>query len=251
MRMRRLLVALAASSCGLAGLAPGALADKQVSAQPIDSYSGDVTMDQGETLTFMNNDLQNHDVTASDKGSDGKPLFASQTIGTGATSKVEGAQYLTTGSYKFFCTVHPFMTATLTVSSNGTPAPRPGSGGGGGGTGGGGTGGGSSDTTAPSVSVAFGKAKLSSVRKHRKLPVTLTVGEASSVTLTATIGKKAIASANATLASAGSKKVSLSLNKAGRKALKGKRSAKVTLYAVAQDAAGNKGTTKKSAKLSG
>jgi plastocyanin len=249
MRMRRGLIALVACACGFAALAPGALADKQVSAQPVDSYSGDVTMDQGETLTFTNNDLQNHDVTANDKGSDGRPLFASATIGTGQTSKVEGAQYLTTGSYKFFCTVHPFMTATLTVTSNGTPAPRPGSGGGGGGSTGGG--GGSSDTTAPTVGLALGKVKLSSVRKHRKLPVKVTVSEASAVTLTATAGKKKIATGKATLSAAGSKSVSLSLTPAGRKALKGKHSVKVQLKAVGEDSAGNKGATSMTAKLRG
>src|SRR4051812_41593577 len=108
--MRRVLVGLAALCCGLAVVAPGALADKQVGAQPVDSYSGDVTMSQGETLTFQNLDLQNHDVTANDKGSDGKPLFASSTIGFGQNAKVEGAQKLGPGTYKFYCSVHPFMT---------------------------------------------------------------------------------------------------------------------------------------------
>src|SRR5438034_3544372 len=146
---RRLLLV---SACGLAMLAfaPGALADKQVQAQPIDRFAGDVTMDQGETLTFMNMDLNNHDVTADAAGPDGKPLFASATIGFGQTSKVDGAEYLTTGAYKFHCSVHQFMTGTLTVTSNGTPKQRPGAGGG---TGGGGGGGYSSsaDTTAPTV----------------------------------------------------------------------------------------------------
>src|SRR5437763_16710995 len=123
--MRRVLVVLSALSCGLAAVAPGALADKQVGAHPVDSYSGDVTMSQGETLTFQNLDLQNHDVTAGDKGSDGKPLFASPTIGFGQNAKVEGAQKLAPGTYKFYCSVHPFMTATLTVTGNGTPSSSP------------------------------------------------------------------------------------------------------------------------------
>src|SRR5256885_12523350 len=120
--MRRVLVVRSALSWGLAAFAPGALADKQVGAQPVDSYSGDVTMSQGENLTFQNLDLQSHDVTASDKGPDGKPLFASPTIGFGQTAKVEGAQNVKPGTYKFYCTVHPFMTATLTVTGSGSPA---------------------------------------------------------------------------------------------------------------------------------
>ena len=238
---RRVPIALAAWCCALAAVAPGALADKQVMAQPVDSYSGDVTMSQGETLTFQNLDLQNHDVTASDKGADGKPLFASPTIGFGQTAKVEGAQNLGPGTYKFFCTVHPFMTATLTVTGNGSPAssPPPSQ---------------SSQSTqssAPTVSVSLGKAKLSAVRKSRKLPVKVTVSEASTVTLTAAVGKKAIAAGKAKLSAAGSKSVSLSLTPAGRKALKGKHSVNVVLKAVADDSAGNKGAASSNAKLRG
>ncbi|MFL5912454.1 MAG: plastocyanin/azurin family copper-binding protein [Gaiellaceae bacterium] len=239
--MRRVLVGLLALCCGLAAVAPGALADKQVGAQPVDSYSGDVTMSQGETLTFQNLDLQNHDVTANDKGADGKPLFASPTIGFGQNAKVEGAQKLGPGTYKFYCSVHPFMTATLTVTGNGTPpsSPPPSESTQ------------SSQSSAPSVSVALGNAKLSKVRKSRKLPVKVTVSKASTVTLTAAVGKKAIAAGKAILSAGGSTTMNLSLSPAGRKALKHKRSVKVQLKAVANDAGGNKGAAATTAKLRG
>jgi plastocyanin len=224
----------------LAVIAPGALADKQVGAQPVDMYSGDVTMSQGENLTFQNLDLQSHDVTAGDKGTDGKPLFASPTIGFGQTAKVEGAQNLKPGTYKFFCTVHPFMTATLTVTGNGTPSAPPSSGGSS-----------TSQSAAPSVSVALGKAKLSKVRKSRKLPVKVTVSEASTVSLTALVGKKSIAAGKAIMSAGGSITMNLSLSPAGRKALRHKRSVKVTLKAVADDSAGNKGAAAATAKLRG
>src|SRR6266550_5127651 len=145
MRLPRGLLVVPATWVALLALAPGALADKQVQAQPTDRFAGDVTMDQGENLTFLNSDVTTHNVTATDIGPDGKPLFASPDTSAGQTTKVDGAQYLTSGSYKFQCTIHPFMTGTLTVTSNGTPQPRPGAGGGGGG------GGGTVDTTPPSV----------------------------------------------------------------------------------------------------
>ena len=241
MRGGRVLGWLGASLCAAAAFAPGALADKQVGAQPVDSYSGDVTMSQGETLTFQNLDLQNHDVTANDKGADGKPLFASPTIGFGQSAKVEGAQNLKPGSYKFYCSVHPFMTATLTVTGSGAPAssspPSESTQ--------------SSQSTAPSVSVALGNAKLSKVRKSRKLPVKVTVSKASTVSVTALVGKKAIAAGKAIVSSGGSMTMNLSLSPAGRKALKGKRSVKVQLKAVAGDSAGNKGAAATTAKLRG
>src|SRR2546423_4709002 len=175
MRVGRRLFFVAAWGLATLVLAPGALADKQVQGRPIDSYSGDVTMDQGETLTFMNADLNNHDVTADMLGPDGKPLFGSATIGFGQTAKVEGAEYLTAGAYMFHCTIHPFMKGTLNVTSNGMPKPRPG-----GGTGSGGTpaGAGTADTTPPTVKLTLGKVKLSAARKQRKLPVKVAVSEA-------------------------------------------------------------------------
>src|SRR4051794_1728752 len=98
---RRGLLLVAALGIAMLAAAPGALADKQVQGQPIDRYGGDVTMDQGEALSFMNADIDNHDVTADTAGSDGKPLFASPTVGFGQTVSVAGAEYLTSGAYRF------------------------------------------------------------------------------------------------------------------------------------------------------
>jgi plastocyanin len=242
---------LAAVAIAMLAVAPGAPADEQVQGQPVDRYAGDVTMDQGEALTFMNADVNNHDVTADTAGSDGKPLFASATIGSGQTVPVNGAEYLTTGSYKFHCSIHPFMTATLTVTSNGTPKPRPGSGSGSGTGSGGGSGGGAGDTTAPTVRLSLGKLKLSSLRKTHKLPVKVTVSEAAVLNLAAAIGKRTIAGGKSTFTGAGSKTLRLSLNKAGRRAVARKRSIKLDLRAVADDPSGNKGVASASAKLRG
>jgi plastocyanin len=251
MRVRRLLLALLAVAATILTFAPGALADKQVQAQPINRFSGDVTMDQGENLTFMNTDSATHNVTADANGSDGQPLFVSPNTTTGQTTTVNGAQYLTTGDYAFHCTIHPFMTATLHVTANGTPQPRPGGGGGGGGAGGGGGTGSGADVRAPVLTLAIVKIKLSTVLKKNRLPVKVTVDEASSVNLTASAGSKKLATGKTTFSAAGSKTLRLSLTKAGRRALRGRKSAKVTVKGTATDAAGNKGTATTSSKLRG
>jgi hypothetical protein len=77
-------------------------------------------------VTFHNSDIDSHNVTAQSNGADGKALFTSQTVGLGQTTAVSGTQYLTTGSYSFYCTIHPYMHGTLVVTSAGTPVPRPG-----------------------------------------------------------------------------------------------------------------------------
>src|SRR3954470_12593374 len=110
-------------------LAPAvAWADKQIDATPGNRFSGDAyTMDQGEKLTFHNGDTVTHDVTATQKGSDGKPLFSSGSVDAGKSAPVDGSQYLTEGHYEFICSIHPNMKAMLHVTGNGTPAQRPGS----------------------------------------------------------------------------------------------------------------------------
>jgi plastocyanin len=143
-RVRAVLVAAIAAL--VTGVTPGALADQQISAGQGAATAGfttkQVTMAQGERLTFQNNDsTARHNVVARMNGPDGKPLFESDTIGGGQSAFVNGSQYLKTGTYDFYCTLHGNMTGTLTVTSEGTPAtPPPTSGGGGGGSGGGGGG---------------------------------------------------------------------------------------------------------------
>jgi plastocyanin len=83
------------------------------------------TMDQGDRPVLQNMGVNQHNVTASTNGPDGKPLFSSATIGTGNVT-LNGTQFLTTGTYSFICSIHPTtMIATLAVSANGAAAPRP------------------------------------------------------------------------------------------------------------------------------
>jgi plastocyanin len=124
---RRLAAAAGLAVAALSLTVPGALGDAQVTAVVRDQFgTSTYTIDQGQSVSFANNDIDSHNVTATAPGADGSPLFASATIGTGQTAAVSGTRYLTSGSYSFYCTVHPSMKATLVVTSAGVPVPRPG-----------------------------------------------------------------------------------------------------------------------------
>jgi plastocyanin len=87
------------------------------------------TIDQGGSIGFSNTDPGvKHDVTARGRIGGG-PLFRTPTVTgdvSGTNLLVGGTEYLTTGSYEFFCSVHPLsMQATLNVTGSGTPVARP------------------------------------------------------------------------------------------------------------------------------
>jgi len=69
-----------------------------------------VTIQHGQSLSFTNLDVPQHDVKA-DNNSFGTPL-----IGTGQTAPVTGVEALTPGSYGFYCSLHRNMTGTLIVN---------------------------------------------------------------------------------------------------------------------------------------
>lgn len=238
-----ILVALAiavAIAAVLMVAASEARADETIFASGGNKYIPDTyTIDQGEKVSFRNLDNANHTVTAEGKGSDGKPLFDSgDPIGPGTEVPVVGTEFLTTGSYPFFCTVHPFQKGTLNVNSSGYPAPRP-----------------TPDTTAPTIRVRILDTKLARVRKRGKLRVKLTSDEPGTrfaLTARARLGGKSVrlASGKASIASTpGSRNVSLTLTRAGKKALRKVRRARVTLSARGTDGAGNSATTRASRTL--
>jgi polyvinyl alcohol dehydrogenase (cytochrome) len=71
----------------------------------------------GGPMSFVNNDLPQHDVTAVDRGADGLPLFHSKLIGIGEVAPVEGLNGLQPGrAYGFYCSIHPGMQGTLVVA---------------------------------------------------------------------------------------------------------------------------------------
>jgi plastocyanin len=161
--------------------------------------------DQGEVVQFRN-DGGSHNVTARQAGPDGKALFRSATI-SGGTTPVNGTQYLSSGDYPFFCTVHPTtMNGTLRVTGAGSPVSRP------------------QATLAPK-----GKSLAKALKKGIKLAVTAT-SSADGVTFTAKLGKTTIGKATTSLV-AGAQTKLIKLNKAGKSKLRGKSKATVTVSA--------------------
>jgi outer membrane protein assembly factor BamB len=70
----------------------------------------------GSKVSYTNVDNVLHDVTATDKGGDGRPLFQSKLIGLGESAPVDGTEKLAAGkSYGFYCSVHPGMKGTIQV----------------------------------------------------------------------------------------------------------------------------------------
>jgi len=189
-----------------------AWADGTISARPVNSFGAAVTtIDQGEKVTFNNMDLAGHDVVSTKAGDDGKPLFRSEIVSPGDSGPVVGTEYLVTGTYPFFCSIHPGMEATLEVTSAGTPVPRP----------------------QPGVTVKVVSKALKRVVKRGKLKLgvrsakaTLTLGAR------AKVGKSSIALGSKKLKWDGGKgRVTLKLSDAARKALRKRK--KATLIATA------------------
>jgi plastocyanin len=231
---RRLLV-LGTLACALAWPSVAA-ADKRIEAGPSNKYTTpEVTIDQGEKLTFVNNDVAGHDVTATDKGPDGKPLFNTPIVNRGESAFVEGSQYLTAGHYAFLCSVHTDMKGTIHVTGNGTPKPRPGQPGG--------PAAGEKDTQAPALGV-----RLVTKRLRNTLRVRVSLDEAAHVTLKAVARPRAggplvtVATGTVHMTAAGVRRFSLHLTQAGRRALRRNRRLAIIVTARATDNGGNKAT---------
>src|SRR4051794_13778322 len=237
-----LLIAAAALGLFLAVAAAWA-SDQTITATPPNQFAGtSVTIDQGDKVTFHNDDTVIHNVTARGQGSDGKPLFASESTSTGQSNPVKGVEYLATGDYDFICSIHPNMTGTLHVTAAGTPAQRPAppppSGGGGG----------AADATAPAVTLKLLDAKLAAVRRRGALRVRVTSSEAATVKLTAKASRTTIATAKASVG-ATAKTVSVKLTTAGRRTVRRPKHLRIHVSAKAADAAGNAATAQLSKRL--
>jgi plastocyanin len=228
--MRRVATVAALVVAGAFWAAP-ALGDATITAGPVPNTfaTTDATIDQGQSVTFQNSDRTAlHDVTSDKNGTDGKALFASETIEGGKTAPVKGVEFLTTGDYPFHCSVHPFMTGTLHVTANGTPKPRtpdnpapnP------------------ADTTPPDASVTILDSRISGVLEHRGLRARLKTNETARFAMTATSGKTRVALG--TFTSKGTRTVKLSLTKKGKQLLFKASKVKLKLTARVNDAADNR-----------
>jgi plastocyanin len=211
--VRRGVAAAAIASLLVAGVA---WADGTITARPVNMFAQAVTtIDQGEKVTFNNSDIAGHDVTAHHRGDDGKPLFRSELVSAGGSGPVRGTEYLTTGTYDFFCSIHPGMEAKLEVTSAGTPVPRP----------------------EPSgLAVKVVSKDLQRVVDSRRLKLRVTSAKASvTVGARAKTSKSSIAlgSKKLTFTEQGTQRVTLKLSDSARKALRKRRSAKLIATATA------------------
>jgi plastocyanin len=238
--LRRLAAGAALAAAGAFWAAP-ALGDATITAGPLpNTYATtDVTIDQGQAVTFQNSDQTAfHDVTADQNGSDGKALFGSETIEGGKTSPVKGVEFLTTGDYAFHCSVHPFMKGTLHVTAGGTPKPRtpdnpapnP------------------TDAKPPDATVTILDSRISGVLEHKGLRVRLQTNEASRFRLTATSGKTTVAS-GVFVVKGTKRNVKLALTKKGKKLLVSANTVKLRLSAKVNDAADNRSAASASRTL--
>jgi plastocyanin len=215
-----LVIALAALGVtAYAGLALAA-SDTIVATPPQSFSQPSYNTDQGAVVPFQNNG-GSHNVTARQTGPDGKALFGSATT-SGGTVPVNGTQYLGSGDYAFFCTVHPTtMNGTLRVTGAGAPVPRPQA---------------TLSLKGKSLSQAIKKGLLVSINASVKID---------DVTLTATLGKATLGKATVATA-AGSQTLRVKLSKAGKSKLRSK--GKATVKVTAEIPFGSPASTK--AKLS-
>ena len=203
---RRFLAAIAVVALGAMAYAGFALAASDtIVAEPTDTYSAPTyNADQGSLVPFQNNG-GSHNVTARQNGPDGKALFRTATI-SGGTVPVDGSQYLTSGDYPFFCTVHPTtMNGTLRVTGAGTPQAR------------------------PSATLKVRTKTISKALKKGLLVAVNATTQVGGATLTAKLGKATLGTTTASLA-VGAQTKTLKLRKAGKSKLrsKGKATVKVT-----------------------
>ena len=220
--MRPLRVATpAALALALLAVVP-AHADQQIVAAPVDRYvATDITIAPGERLTFASQDLLvPHTVTARDNGADGRPLFASATIGGGDTAPVIGTDRLGVGTYAFYCTIHPtLMNGTLTVSGDPVAA----------------------DTTAPSVTARVDTSGLRALEQRKAMLLTLTSSEAVTANVTIRAFDVTLAQRKVSLAP-GATAVALKLSSAGLRGIRKRSRVNLKLSMSASDGAGNAGT---------
>jgi plastocyanin len=200
------LALAAVAVAAMLGAGVALAASEEIVAGPSEAFSKSTyTTDQGAVVQFRNLG-GTHNVTARQNGPDGKALFRSATI-SGGTDPVDGTQYLSSGDYAFFCTVHPStMNGTLSVTGAGAPVPRPQV---------------ALSLKSKSLAKAIKKGILVSIEASTKID---------GVALTAKLGKATIGKATVSLA-AGAQADLVKLSKAGKSKLRARDTAKVTVTA--------------------
>jgi plastocyanin len=179
----------------------------------------------GSRVNFSNQDVVTHNVTADEKGPDGKALFRTDNVGGGNLAEVRGVRFLEVGSYPFTCTIHPNMQAVLTIGGDG-PGPFP----------------------RPEIDVKVKSKKLAKVVESGKLKVKVSADEptdADGVSLRAKKGAKGITKkANLNLNAGDSKTAKLKLKKKALEKLADLEKAKVKVQGTVDFGFGNKAAKK-------
>ena len=230
--MRRALV-LALALASLAGLAaPAALGDASVKISNTTFSPGGVSIHKGEkvTLSWAGPD-RNHTVTSNAgqaESFESHPGVATALVSDGPSGETFGHTFTHTGTFSYYCRVHTYMTGTVSVAVPGAPL---------------------KDTKAPVTGLKIRGATPRSAARSGRIKVKVTVDEAATETLVAKLGRRTIARKKVKFASAGTKTVRLKLNRKGRRALRRRRRARVSVKGTAVDAAGNKKTRRASLTL--
>jgi plastocyanin len=238
MTMRRSALALVGAGALAGALAPAAAAETILAGPPNQYFTSAPSADQGEEITFQNLDLVDHDVVADGRGPDGQPLFRSALVARGGSAVVAGTEFLATGSYPFFCSIHPSMKGTLAITSAGQPKPRPGAGapapapapapaG--------------ADTTGPAVRLRIADTRLRTVRRRRAVRVRVTTDEPITIGLTIRSGSRTLGGSTVRLTSPGTRTVTVRLRR--------RASSRLRIDAHAADAAGNASHVQTSRRL--
>lgn len=214
----RTKIALAAAAClaAFTGLTASANAATTIVADPTCCLfqPGPLIQGLGETAQFQNGaEVTPHDVTSTEAGPDGNPLFFSEPIVGGQVTPVAGTEYLTAGNYPFFCNLHgTSMSGELIIDgSSGKAKPR------------------------PSLKAQIANQKLKTVRKRGVLKVKVTaVTAVAGATVIASKGKVELGLKEKVSLGAGkSATYSLRLTNAGRKAIRKGKTVQVTIKASA------------------
>jgi plastocyanin len=98
---------VSASSTGGAAAAPAPAGANKVVIHGFAFAPQKITVKVGTTITWTNSDQDAHTVTAKNGP------FHSKPINTGGTFTYT---FTTPGSFDYYCTIHPFMTATVVVT---------------------------------------------------------------------------------------------------------------------------------------
>ena len=216
--------AILAAALTLATAPAVASSDATIQAGPGLSYSPSrLTIAQGTRVVLQNQDSTQHSIVSNDYAPDGSRLFSSPRTEPGSSAFVAGTEYLTTGSYDFFCSVHSGMRGSLEVSSAGAPVPRPQT----------------PDTTRPGLRLRVLTRSLGTALARRALLLHVRSTEYVRVRVVARWHGRRIAAGRTVVPRAGFRGARLRLNRRGRKLFRKYHRVRISVRGVAVDRAGN------------